>query len=554
MKIKEKIYNLLNVLKKSIEKFPITIVSILVLTLIYTVCIYNKGTDWNAIGRITLCIAIFSSTTYLIETLVENKKKYFVYYILAIIWAGLLTFFAFTKNDILGIKNELFLHFVVRVIICYILSVSILSIYFNYKKSEKTFENYLTNVVVSIFKVSLIYGILAIGSAIIVAIFNYLILNGKQYSLIGRIEILLLGIYYIPTIIYTFFKQDNEIGKFARIVIKYVLGTLVMMAFAIIYIYLLKILLLRNIPSNQIFRIISALFIIGLPIWTMCTSLDEGKTFDKINKKLPFLFIPFILLQMYSIGVRIGENGLTEARYLCIMLIIFEIIYTIIYIKNKSKTHINLLVITALIIISTIAPFVNMFRVSAINQFSILKKYDQKENMSKEEKSKLSGAYFFLRSSTIGKQYLENYIMKNEPYSDYSIDPYESKSVYISAKRNSNYLEIEGYKKLYDISASSYSLSSYSNSDDYTDQTVDKIFEKTTFKIIGSDNTIEVNLTNLVKKYIEMENSLDKNFDKVNEIIFNNNRKIIFNSVYISYDEETNEVNSYSFDGYLLEK
>ena len=51
-----------------------------------------------------------------------------------------------------------------------------------------------------------------------------------------------------------------------------------------------------------------------------------------------------------------------------------------------------------------------------------------------------------------------------------------------------------------------------------------------------------------------MGNSLDNNFDKVNEIIIDNNKKIILDSVYISYEETTNEVNSYGFDGYLLEK
>ncbi len=554
MQVKEKIYNLLNVLKKSIEKFPITIVSILILTLIFTVCIDNKGIDWDIIGRVTLCIAIFSSTTYLIETLVENKKKYFVYYILAIIWAGLLTFFAFTQVDILGIKNDLFVHFIVRIISCYILSVSILSIYFNCKKSEKTFEDYLTNVVVSIFKVSLIYGILAIGSAIIVAIFNYLILNGKQYSLIGRVEILLLGIYYLPTIIYSFYKQDNEIGKFAKIVIRYVLGTLVMIAFAIIYIYILKILILRDIPSNQIFRILAALFAIGLPIWTMCMSMDEGKTFDKIYKKLPYLFIPFILLQMYSIGVRIGTNGLTEARYLCVVLIIFEIIYTMVYIKNKSKIEINLLIIMALIIISTIAPFINMFKLSALNQFNILKTYDQKENLSKEENNKLDGAYYFLRSSTIGKQYLENYKMKNEPYSEYSIDLYEDKSIYISARRKSNYLKIEGYKKLYEINANNYGLRLINNSNEYRGKEIDKIFEKINFEINESKDTIDVNMVDLVKMYIQMGDSLDRSFDNVNEIVIDSNKKIILDSFYISYNESTNEVENYSIDGYLLEK
>ena len=92
---------------------------------------------------------------------------------------------------------------------------------------------------------------------------------------------------------------------------------------------MIKIIVLRKIPANQIFRILAALFACGLPIWTMNSLWEkEENTWQKIINKLPLAFIPFILLQIYSIWSRISANGLTEARYLCVMLVIFEIIYS----------------------------------------------------------------------------------------------------------------------------------------------------------------------------------------------------------------------------------
>ncbi len=550
MKVKEKLINLLNILKKSIQKFPITIVSIFVLTLIYTVCIENKSVDWEIIERLTMFIILFASTTFLIETLSkERKKSQIIYYILGVIWSALLTILIYIESNVLWMSNELFIHLITRVVWCYIISVIVLSVYYNFKKSEKDFGRYLTDVIVSMFKTSLIYGILAIGLAIVVSIFIYLILNGKNYTLLGRIEILLLGIYYVPTIIYSLYKQDEEIGKFAKFVIKYVLGTLVMLAFAIIYIYILKILILRNMPSNQIFRILAALFVIGLPIWTMCSSLNEGKTFDKINEKMPLLFIPFIFLQIYSIGVRISENGITEARYLCVILIIFEILYTIIYIKNKSKIGVNLLIIIALVIISMIAPFINMFRISAFNQYSILKKYDQKDNITNEEKSKLYGAYYYLKNSVVGKEYIENYKLKNKIDENFSY-PSES-NIRINANTKLKYIPIEGYKKLYNVNAYLYN---YINDNNSKKQTINQTFNNVTFDIYDTEKTIDVNILNIVKKYIELGDSLDKYFDDMNEIVIDNNRKIIIDYISINYNELTNEVNNYSINGYLLEK
>ena len=547
MKVKEKLINLLNILKKSIQKFPITIVSIFVLTLIYTVCIENKSVDWEIIERLTMFIILFASTTFLIETLSkERKKSQIIYYILGVIWSALLTILIYIESNVLWMSNELFIHLITRVVWCYIISVIVLSVYYNFKKSEKDFGRYLTDVIVSMFKTSLIYGILAIGLAIVVSIFIYLILNGKNYTLLGRIEILLLGIYYVPTIMYSLYSQEGEIGKFAKVVIKYVLGTLVMSAFAIIYIYILKIFILRNIPSNQIFRILASLFVIGLPIWTMCSSFNEGKTFDKINDKMPLLFIPFIFLQMYSIGVRIGENGITEARYLCVMLIIFEIIYTIIYIKNKSNIATNLLVIVVLTVISTIAPFVNMFKISVTSQYSILKTYKQKENLlTNEEKNKMYGAYRYLKSSVIGKEYLEieGYILENEADKNYYSNDDE---VEIYASIYLEYIPIEGYKKLYKINAYEYL-----NNEDLN---IEEAFKNVEFKVDNSSKTFNVNIENKIKEYIKLGDSLDKKFNNINEIIVDNNKKIILNYIRIEYDKTTNEIDSYSINGYLLEK
>ena len=315
MKLKEKIFGVLQTFKKSIGKFPLTIISAIVLTVIYTICLDNYSIETTTLTNISLFIVIFASSTFLIETVLENKiKKKIIYYIIAAIWATVLTYAVNIEEGLLGMSNTIFLFKIERFIICYLIATIVLAIYYNYKSLNKTFEQYVTSTFVTIFKTSLIYGILAIGIAMITAVFVYLILDGESYILVARMEILLFGVYYIPTVLYSFYDQEEEIGKFAKIVIKYVLGTLVIVAFAIIYMYIIKIIFLRDIPSNLIFRILSALFIIGLPVWTMILSFKENTTLDKINRKLPLLFIPFIILQIYSIGTRILSNGITELR------------------------------------------------------------------------------------------------------------------------------------------------------------------------------------------------------------------------------------------------
>lgn len=553
MKLKEKILGVLQTFKKSIGKFPLTIISAIVLTVIYTICLDNYSIETTTLTNISLFIVIFASSTFLIETVLETKiKKKIIYYIIAAIWATVLTYAVNIEEGLLGMSNTIFLFKIERFIICYLIATIVLAIYYNYKNLNKTFEQYVTSTFVTIFKTSLIYGILAIGIAMITAVFVYLILDGESYILVARMEILLFGVYYIPTVLYSFYDQEEEIGKFAKIVIKYVLGTLVIVAFAIIYMYIIKIIFLRDIPSNLIFRILSALFIIGLPVWTMILSFKENTTLDKINRKLPLLFIPFIILQIYSIGTRILSNGITELRYLCLMLIIFEIVYIIIYLTKKEKVSRILLVFLALTVISTIAPYINMFTISNLSQYNNLKIYKQKTEYSEEEKTKIYGAYNYLRHSSIeGKKYIENYLTKDDEElikklkNSGTKKSDNGKNIYVD--KDINYIEVEGYKKVYKIDSYSYNSSK-------ENRTIDETFSNIEINTQESNYSIEANILPLINEYVNHENEMNNYSEENNELKLDENKKIILERLILEYDDTTKNVSYYNMSGYLLEK
>lgn len=553
MKLKEKIVGVLQTFKKSIGKFPLTIISAIVLTVIYTICLDNYSIETTTLTNISLFIVIFASSTFLIETVLETKiKKKIIYYIIAAIWATVLTYAVNIEEGLLGMSNTIFLFKIERFIICYLIATIVLAIYYNYKSLNKTFEQYVTSTFVTIFKTSLIYGILAIGIAMITAVFVYLILDGESYILVARMEILLFGVYYIPTVLYSFYDQEEEIGKFAKIVIKYVLGTLVIVAFAIIYMYIIKIIFLRDIPSNLVFRILSALFIIGLPVWTMILSFKENTTLDKINRKLPLLFIPFIILQIYSIGTRILSNGITELRYLCLMLIIFEIVYIIIYLTKKEKVSRILLVFLALTVISTIAPYINMFTISNLSQYNNLKIYKQKTEYSEEEKTKIYGAYNYLRHSSIeGKKYIENYLTKDDEElikklkNSGTKKSDNGKNIYVD--KDINYIEVEGYKKVYKIDSYSYNSSK-------ENRTIDETFSNIEINTQESNYSIEANILPLINEYVNHENEMNNYSEENNELKLDENKKIILERLILEYDDTTKNVSYYNMSGYLLEK
>lgn len=553
-RIKEKIRSLLSIFKKSIEKFPLTVITILILTLVYTINIENDFLSNIVMENIALFGFIFASGTFLIETLWEGKdKKRIIYYIISGLIAWIFTSIANIKNDFLGIENSILLDRTARILICYIISVLVLAIYNNYKNSQKTFGEYVTSTFINICKASIIYGILAIGTLIVASIFIFLILDGESYDLVGRMEMLIFGAYYIPNIIYSFYNIESKTTKFTKVVIKYVLGSLLMAAFAIIYMYIIKIIFSQAMPSNQIFRILAALFILGCPIWTMVDSFKEEKLFDKINKLLPLLFIPFIILQIYSIGVRIADYGLTEDRYMCIMLIIFEIIYTIMYLMKKEKIEKVLFALIALTIISIIIPYVNMFKASQLSQYHRLRIYKQKTEYTEEEKEKICGAYYYLSSlGKDGEEYINQLLTIEDQkqikeFNNSEKDRYNyADTKYIYANANINYINVNEYQHLYVVE----SRNKYGDDK----KSIEETFRNLELTVEDSKDSIYIDILDEINKYIINERQLSSSFQYMNEIQLDSGRKLIIRNISIDYYDSSKEVRNYHLYGYLLEK
>ncbi len=545
-KLKEKVKSLYLTLKKSMEQFPLTMITIIILTLIYVIGLEGNVIGGTILRNIMLFGVTFANGAFLTETLTSEKKKKLIGYVISAVLALTFTYIIAEPN----ILSKSIINWIEKLFTCSMLSTFALSIYFNYKKSEKTFEKYLTSVFVNILKASIIYGILALGSIIVTAVFIFLILDGKDYTLLARIEILILGIYYVPALLYSLCNIEEKVSKFSKIVIKYVLGTLVIVAFAIIYIYIIKIIILRDIPSNQIFRILTALFILGCPIWTMIESFNEDTAIDKINKELPKLFIPFIALQIYSIGVRILDNGITENRYLCIVLIIFEIIYTIIKLRRKEVGK-TILVFIALTIISTVIPYINMNNISKISQYNNLKIFKEKTEYTEEEKQKIYGGYSYLQNTEEGNDLIKSLLTENEEeeirnFRKQTVFEYDSDSdtiQRINGYADVEFIDVAEYKKLYMIDSFNYS-------DKQGD--ISEVFGNLELKL-NDNETVYANISEKINEYIQYGENLDKNFENINEIQIDNNKKLILRNISVSYDKVNKKVEDYSIVGYLLE-
>ena len=541
--IKEKITNFKLMLKKLFEKYPLTLILIYLVTFIWAFFMDTDFVREEWFQKILMFAIVWAPGSFFAENFLEKGKKRIGTYVVTAVISYIFVHFAFLDK---------FEDTLIKWLVCYISSLVAGSAFLIIKKSEKDFSEYVLKVAINVVKASFVYGIIALGIAMILWIFDVLIWDiTSQY--IGNIEILIFGIFYSTEIIYSLINLDEEVNKFFKNLVKFVLMPLLISAFAIIYLYIIKILLLRDIPKNQIFRIATSLFVVGGFIWTTMNYFKEEGTIYKISTKLPIIFSPFILLQIYTMGIRIVKNGVTPLRYAGMVFVLFEICYILVYILKKEKIKNLILVADALIIISILVPGINAFDVSDFSQINNLKILNQKTDLNDQEKAKINGAYYYLKDTKKGKKYIKDNLsqdqidqikqFKTSNSNNYRYRDYEY--IYLNKKNNIN---INGYNYLTTVESL--------NNDN---KNIEKAFIDVKFRNNDNDTVASANLTNLVKEYIKIyenegKDKLENYFEEYSEIQIDQNRKLVLYNFSIRYGEIENEIDYYNIRAYLMER
>ena len=541
--IKEKITNFKLMLKKLFEKYPLTLILIYLVTFIWAIFMDTDFVRKEWFQKILMFAIVWAPGSFFAENFLEKGKKRIGTYVVTAVISYIFVHFAFLDK---------FEDTLIKWLVCYISSLVAGSAFLIIKKSEKDFSEYVLKVAINVVKASFVYGIIALGIAMILWIFDVLIWDiTSQY--IGNIEILIFGIFYSTEIIYSLINLDEEVNKFFKNLVKYVLMPLLISTFAIIYLYIIKILLLRDIPKNQIFRIATALFVVGGFIWTTMNYFKEEGTIYKISTKLPIIFSPFILLQIYTMGIRIVKNGVTPLRYAGMVFVLFEICYILVYILKKEKIQNLILVADVLLIITILVPGINAFDVSDFSQINNLKILNQKTDLNDQDKAKINGAYYYLKDTKKGKKYIKDNLSQDQidqikqfntsNSNNYRYRDYEY--IYLNKKNNIN---INGYNYLTTVESL--------NNDN---KNFEKAFTDVKFRNNDNNTVVSANLTNKVKEYIKIyenegKDKLEKYFEEHSEIQIDQNKKLVLYNFSIRYGETENEIDYYNIRAYLMER
>ena len=461
-----------------------------------------------------------------------------------------------------------------RFLLGYVLLLMLAIVYVCHRKSGVGFIEYILHVLVNFAITTVIYFVLLPGVILIIFIIDALFLSGYS-SLYGYGAILVTGVYYVPACIMALNDLSNEINdRISIIMIKYVLSVMTICALVIVYIYLLKILIMWEIPSNEIFRIVTGLFCIGMPIWILDYFYRDDTKFMRFLQKLPYGLIPLIPVQTYALCVRIYHNGMTPSRYLGVGMIIFEVIMLFVWHSWKEKLERVLLILGAGIIIAIFIPGLNMFSVSNRWQRAFLETYYSKVilqgELTQEEYERLEGAYKYLKWEPQMKELVEQFDIYDADFvgrlaasgiEGESLTQTQHHSIHCCQMVGN--LEIDGYSEF-------AMLNQDEAYDDRGDSRLPVDFSAFRFYKRGSEEeeTITVDLSGFADRCIDYESEhpnagqteCSEAMKSYTEIVIDSNTVFYLNHFQISYKdgikngEEYFEVTSVNISGMLLSK
>ena len=440
-----------------------------------------------------------------------------------------------------------------NIMLCIMATVLGLTVYFFYKKSKESFESYLGKAFCGVMKAELVHGIISIGTALVLWAFDTLIVDIDEFDLIFRVEILLVALVQFPCIIAGISKTENSLGKFAKVILSYVFTTIEAIAFVIIYIYIIKILITWSFPSNQVFAILTALFSVGVFVWTMAQGCCD-EALRKPLKIMPFLFIPFIVLQIMCLAMRVSNYGFTTSRYMGLVLIILELIYFGIYfVSVKNKKDIVALSIFVLIVAGYLVCFAPGLKYTSVVTAS------QKKRIENQLAKDASSAELYEAYKTVkyeggftGKKYLDSLskeeVDKIEASSAVHYDGEDRETIYVYASSDEKTINIDGYSNLYMVNED------YDSTDDHFDYDVNALPIHVDGEEVGT-----VNLTDVLNRLIEIQESNDTDEDELSEAVIkepiplSSGGVLIIRWINSSSDRSNgNAIESIDFEGYVL--
>ena len=345
------------------KRFPISMLIIAFITIIGYIQLQFDVFNGRTFERILMIFLITCPGTLVVESF-DKKRSPFTYIGCTLALVIGYVFYKLLNLEVSSSEVRIYENWLVA----YMGSLALGFVYILNKKSGQEIKKYLLGTFSNGLQVGIYYGVFCLGTLLLYGIIYALFTKGGSDVYFNLLE-LTFGLIFVPFAIGCFTDIKEEIAGFLKGLIKYVLFPIAVIATILIYVYFAKIFISQDIPSNQIFPIIATLFVTAFPVLIISNEFNkETDNKNRLNRMYGLVYIPFILMEIYSMGVRVGDYGLTVPRYMAFAYVAMQIVLIgLILFKDSKYLDKFLLAGIIAVIIITVSP-INAEKVSIMSQ------------------------------------------------------------------------------------------------------------------------------------------------------------------------------------------
>ncbi len=511
--------------------------------------------------------ALLIETFFVDKTQPKNGGRLTMFYVIDTVLALIWTLIAYFDDNIADCFDypDIFYLNISKILAVYIAAIVVATIYKLVKLSGLSFDTYISRAIFGLLKMWGLFFVLYLAICMLLSIFEALIMDIDYWDILDNLTVLICGFVCFPYSLLTITDTKDENSKFTKGLINVVLMPAVIIALLIVYLYIFKIILSWEMPSNEVFDICLYVFVLGGPVWFMCNGFlrekaaikgEEPGFYGKVIKNIKYAYIPLIILEIISIGIRIASYGLTTDRYMGVVAIIFQIIYVLWDVigklmKKELKEELLLIVGFGIFTFAMLCPGLNMDKLPANVQIARFEKA-----LDREDYATAGTIYEYLDSyrCEYGDVYLDDKFTKKEreelelKFYDYveEEDQYkytEYMRAYVPTNIRNNGVEIAGFTHIYEFSY-------YSNYDkEYSSEDI-----KAIIVTYGDNFEINVDITQVVDLAIKLKAD-DLNYSQEMDyqyIKLSNNCSVVIEHITFRHNTYTGEISGLDFGGYIL--
>ncbi len=372
MKLQERIKNSIINIRKSIERFPVTILvsTALALLLIYQREVFENLTSnqQEMLIRISMVVGLGIPLSLTIGLLLERFPRGKVFKIGAYIIGGLLLvgYYFLLLKDLKMVPTTRFLATMIFLII---------SVFYVLKlKHEINYEVYVIKMFFAGFLTLLYSGVLFGGIAAILGTIDGLFdvdIDGNYYYY----TFLIVGfIFGVSMFLSKLPERDEEFldynySKSLKVLLVYIVIPLITIYTAILYAYFVKILVQWEWPRGLVSHLViwySALSV-GV-IFLITPVLEENKVAKLFRTFFPIGNLPILLMMYMSIYQRIDQYGFTERRYYIVVLGLWITAMMLYFIFTKSLRNIIIPISLSLVVFISVYGPISSYAISKSSQ------------------------------------------------------------------------------------------------------------------------------------------------------------------------------------------